>query len=750
MAKHRKPPAPPSDPFFDREAQKYAKPIPSRELIMSLLDEAGRPLDRLQLQQLLALDEDEEAIEALRRRLGAMVRDGQLLQNRRGEFGLAKRMDLISGRIIGHPDGFGFLVPDDGSDDLFLSARDMQTVMHGDRALVRVTGIDRRQRREAAVVEILDRAHKQVAGHYRSEGGVGFLVPDNKRLSQDILIPPDKSYGAHDGQLVVAEILHYPTRLRQAIGRVVEILGDNLAPGMEIDIAIRSHSIPHLWSELVEYENDRLPAEVPEAAKGGRVDLRHLPLVTIDGEDSMDFDDAVFAEPFADGWRLLVAIADVSHYVTPGSPLDAEARLRGNSVYFPGRVVPMLPENLSNGLCSLNPHVDRLCMVCDLQIDAEGGVLSFRFYPAVMQSQARLTYTQVAAMLCDHDQPLREQFAPIVPMLEQLYALYKKLLARRWQRGAIDFETSETKIVFGEGKKIERIVAATRNDAHRLIEECMLLANTAAATFLANAKVPILYRVHEGPKSDKLTDLRQFLAELGLQLGGGDRPAPADYARLLHSVQQRADAQLIQTVLLRSMSQAVYSPENHGHFGLAFSAYTHFTSPIRRYPDLLVHRAIRHLLSGQGAERFIYGWADMQGMGEQCSMTERRADEATRDVVDWLKCEYMQDRVGECFDGVISSVTSFGLFVMLEQVFVEGLVHITQLAGDYYHFDPAHHRLLGERTRRIWRLGDKLRVKVARVDLETRKIDFALADEAGINDSSERKPKGGGRGRKRR
>ncbi len=716
---------PSSDPFRERESQKYENPIPSREFILAVLEKKGKPLDREQIARALHLKGDEQ-LEALRRRLRAMERDGQIIQNRRGAYGVIDKMDLIRGRIIGHPDGFGFLVPDEGGDDLFLSAREMNTVMHGDRIVARVSGIDRRGRREAAVVEILERANKQVVGRYFIDQGVGFVEAENKRINQDIIVPPDQTYGAKAGQFVVVEIMEHPTARREALGRVVEILGDHMAPGMEIDVAIRAHGLPKEWSPLVEAEIADLPPEVPEEAKAGRTDLRDIPLVTIDGEDAMDFDDAVYAEPHGKGWRLIVAIADVSHYVRPGTPLDAEAVSRGNSVYFPGRVVPMLPEVLSNGLCSINPNVDRLCMACDMEVSGQGKLVSYRFYPAVMRSHARLTYTKVAAMLVDGDKALRAEYREMVPHLESLHALFKALYARRLKRGAIDFETTETKIVFGPGKKIDAIVPVVRNDAHRLIEECMLLANVAAADFLSNAGAPALYRVHEGPAEAKLADLREFLKELGLKLAGGDKPEPKHYGAVLEQVRGRPDAHLIQTVLLRSLSQAVYTPKNAGHFGLAFEAYAHFTSPIRRYPDLLVHRAIRHVLAGGTPETFRYSGNEMEVLGEHCSNTERRADEASRDVVDWLKCEYMIDRVGQEFDGIITGVTGFGIFVELKEIYVEGLVHVTGLGDDYFHFEPAAHRLVGDHTRKIFRLADKVRVRVARVSLDDRKIDFEL------------------------
>lgn len=718
----------PADPHFKRESQKYENPIPSREFIMEMMAELGRPLYRDQIAEQLGLESDEQ-LEALRRRLRAMERDGQILFNRRGGFALVSKMDMVRGRIQGHADGFGFLIPDEGGDDLFVPAQEMRMCLHGDKVVARVAGYDRRGRREASIVQILEHVNQHVVGRYYSKGGVGFVTPDNRRISQDILVPMEYSYGAEDGQFVSVEIVEYPKRKHQAVGRVIQIMGAHMAPGMEIDIAIQAHDIPHDWPPMVEAESEGLSMVLPQEEVEEREDIRDLPLVTIDGEDSMDFDDAVYAERSGRGWRLVVAIADVSHYVQPGTGLDTEARLRGNSVYFPGRVIPMLPEILSNGLCSINPEVDRFCMVCDMQISASGKLGKTRFYSAVMRSHARLTYTKVAGMLVDEDEGLCNEYAEVLPHLQTLYQLYQKLHDNRVKRGAIDFDTTETRVVFSEGKKIEAIVPTVRNDAHRLIEECMLMANVATAEFLTKNEIPALYRVHDGPKPQKLENLREFLKELGLTLPGGDTPEAKDYGKLLESIQGRPDAHLIQTVMLRSLSQAVYSPVNQGHFGLAFEAYAHFTSPIRRYPDLLVHRAIRHVLSGHSGESFRYGMEEMVILGEHCSMTERRADEATRDSMDWLKCEYMLDKVGEEFDGVISSVTGFGLFVELSDIFVEGLVHITNLQNDYYHFDAAKHRLQGEHSNKSYRLADEVRIRVVRVELDEKKIDFELVEE---------------------
>ena len=718
-----------TDPHWEREQEKYERPIPSREFIMAMLAERGEPLTYDEIAAELKLESEEE-LEALRRRLKAMLRDGQLLRNRKDGFALVDKMDMVVGRVEGHRDGFGFLTPDEGGGDLFLSAKEMRAVMHGDRVVARVSGLDRRGRKEGQIVEVLERRNHSIVGRLHTEGGAAFVVPNNRRITQDIVVPSENLGGAVTGQIVVVEITSPPNQYRQPVGKVIELLGDHMAPGMEIDVAIRDHELPLDWPDAVEQEIASLTPQVPEEAKKGREDIRKVPLVTIDGEDARDFDDAVYCEKDGRGWRLLVAIADVSHYVKPGTALDEEARVRGNSVYFPERVIPMLPEILSNGLCSINPDVDRLCMVCEMFITPAGVVKDYRFFEGVMRSHARLTYTKVAAMLVDQDAALRTQYAAVVPHLEDLYRLYQALRVQRDKRGAIDFDTTETRIVFGADRKIEKIVPVVRNDAHKLIEECMIAANVCAGKYLEEKEMATLFRVHEGPGDEKLLNLRAFLSELGLSLSGGEKPEPKHYAKLLTQIQGRPDLHLIQTVMLRSLKQAVYAPDNLGHFGLSIEAYVHFTSPIRRYPDLLVHRAIRHLLSGKPAQKFRYDHNDMVAMGENCSATERRADEATRDAVDWLKCEYMTDKVGETFDGLITGVTGFGIFVELKDIYVEGLVHVTALSNDYYRFDPAKHRLLGERTNTIYRLADNVRVRVVRVSLDDRKIDFELADSA--------------------
>lgn len=755
------------DPYADREAKNYSNPVPSREFILELLEKAAGPLTHAQVCRQLSLD-DEDSVEGVRRRLIAMERDGQLLSNRKREYGPIDQLDLVRGRVQGHKEGYGFVIPQDGSGDLYLSNRQMQRVFDGDEVLVRPSGVFK-GKSEGAIVEVLTRNTHQVVGRYYDDNGVGFVTPDNARVIHDIMVTKGGQV-AEPGQFVVVEITQQPDRKRHPSGTIMEVLGDHMAPGMEIDVAIRSHGIPCLWPSETRAQADALSSEVTEADKKHRMDLRKLPLVTIDGEDARDFDDAVFCEynSKSKGWRLYVAIADVSHYVSLGSPLDREAEQRGTSVYFPDHVVPMLPEAISNGLCSLMPKVDRLAMVCEMTISSKGKLSGYKFYEAVIHSHARLTYTQVGKMLAeksDSNSEIRQQYSEVVPHIDCLHELYGALRGARDLRGAIDFETTETRIVFDENRKIEQIIPVVRNDAHKLIEECMLCANVSAAKFLERMELPSLYRVHEGPSEEKLNNLRDFLGESGLSLPGGAKPSPNDYQTVLQQIKGRPDAHLIQMVMLRSMKQAIYTPANDGHFGLDYPAYAHFTSPIRRYPDLLVHRAIRSVIRGKGSvidklmatfgrspvEKvkgakvlprgaiYPYDTAEMLRLGEHCSSTERRADDATRDVASWLKCEYLQDRVGDEFEGVISAVTSFGLFVELKDLYVEGLIHISALPHDYYHHEPAQHRLVGERSRTTFRLGDGLKVRVARVDLDDRKVDFEFID---ISDKGARKRSG--------
>ena len=736
--------SPPKDPNYAKELAKYDNPIPSREFILQIIREQNSPMSREEIFAALGISEGEQQ-EAMRRRLRAMENDGQLVFTKRKCYALPEKLDLLKGMVIGHREGFGFLQVEGKKEDFFIPNVQMQKVMHGDYVLAQPNGVDRKGRPEVRIVRVLEASKKQIVGRFFLEQGIGYVVPDDSRITRDILIPDNARLGARMGQVVVVELHPRTVPFFQPIGKITEILGENMAKGMEVEIAIRKHDIPHSFPSAVEKQLKKWAEDVPEEAKRGRVDLRDLPLVTIDGEDARDFDDAVFCQKQGKGWKLWVAIADVSYYVRPKSALDTEAYNRGNSVYFPNRVVPMLPEKLSNGLCSLNPQVDRLCMVCEITLSAKGKMTDYRFYEAVMNSHARLTYNKVAKIL-EKDTALCERYASLVPHLQDLHDMYQALVKARQQRGAIEFETIESKFIFNALGRIERIEPVVRNDAHKIIEECMILANIASANFMEKHQEPALYRIHAVPSEEKLTAFRSFLAECGLSLSGGSKPTPTDYAQLLEQIKQRPDHELIQTMLLRSMSQAVYSADNIGHFGLALEEYAHFTSPIRRYPDLTLHRGIKYLLAKQkGSKRkttdtggYHYKLDEMDVFGAHCSSTERRADDATREVADWLKCEYMQDHVGEVFDGVISSVTGFGFFVRLNDLFIDGLVHISGLANDYYLFDMPKQRLIGENSGMIFRLGDTVKVRVEAVSLEQKQIDFSLI-------SSERKPRRSGK-----
>ncbi|MEI6860329.1 MAG: ribonuclease R [Shewanella sp.] len=726
------------DPHLKREQENYQNPIPSREFILEYLRSEKSPLNRERIAQALKL-ESEEHLEALRRRLRAMERDGQLVFTRGQAYGLPERMDLLTGTVIGHRDGFGFLKLEEGGDDLFINNRDMMMYFHGDKVLAQKAGVDRKGRREARIVRLVEQRVAALVGRFHLDSGMAFVIADDRRIGQEILIADEDRNGARQGDVVVLELIRRPGRYVKAAGKITEVLGKQLAPGMEIEIALRNYDLPHTWSSLIEKKLRAIPDEVTAADKEGRVDLRHLPLVTIDGEDARDFDDAVYAETKkSGGWRLWVAIADVSHYVRTESALDKEARARGNSVYFPSQVIPMLPEKISNGLCSLMPEVDRLCMVAEMTISAAGKLSGYKFYPAVMHSHARLTYTQVADMLEGGE--VSDKLKPILPHLQTLQSLYLTLDETRAKRGAIAFETTETQFVFNEDRKIDSIVPRNRNQAHKIIEECMILANVASAKFVSKHKGEVLYRVHESPSEQKLTNFKDFLKERGLTMGGGLDPTPTDYQALMESITERPDAELIQIMLLRSMKQATYTPDNEGHFGLALEAYAHFTSPIRRYPDLILHRVIRFLLAklqGEAKEKWTpgggynYQLEELDLLGVECSTTERRADEATRDVSDWLKCEFMQDHVGDTFEAVVASVTHFGMFVRLNKLFIDGLVHISSLGSDYYQYDNMRQRLVGESSGQVYQIGDKVTVKVASVNLDDRQIDLMMAGEEG-------------------
>ena len=699
-----------SDPHYLREAEKYESPIPSREHILSFIQK--RPKSKRQLFELLSIEDEQK--KAFERRLRAMVRDKQLSCNKNGVYRPFSNRGLISGTVIANPKGFGFVSLDKGGKDLRLSSQQMKLVFHGDKVKVRLLN----RKLDAEIVQVTQTV-KTLVGRLHINQDECYVVVDDRRIKHEIDIV-ELIDGCADNQVVVVEVLNSPTLEKNASGRITSIIGNYLDEGVEVDSAIHRHEIPAIFGDKALEESAKLPNKVLTKDKKGRVDITHLELVTIDGEDSRDFDDAVYAIPSKNGWKLMVAIADVSHYVKEGSQLDAESLERGNSVYFPHRVVPMLPESISNGLCSLNPEVERLCMVCEMEIDSLGSLLEYKFYSAVMLSHARLTYTEVNEMLENKKSKLRKKYKKIENNIDFLYGLYQTLRISRQKRGVMDFDRIESQILFDDQGKIENIVARKRNDAHRLIEECMLMANQAAAKYLQKENEDFLYRVHPKPTPEKVEITRQFLTAIDLRLDGGLEPESSDFAKLLKNASGREDENIIKTVVLRTMKQATYTPNNEGHFGLAFEDYAHFTSPIRRYPDLLVHRAIKRALSNKHRERSN----KMVELGAHLSMTERRADDASRDVEQWLKCEYMRDKVGESFNGVISGVAGFGLFVELTEIFVEGLISVRDLKEDYFIYDDVHHQLKGQRGGRIYRLGDLIKVKVASVNLDDRKIEF--------------------------
>jgi len=719
----------------------YQHSVPGASRIMSAMEDFGVPqsLDDLAAHFELTVDPGRKR---LKKKLNRLVAGGRLLRNRKDEYCLLEKIDAIVGKVSGHRDGFGFVMPDAGGDDVFLPFHEMRQLLDGDRVAVRVSGRDRRGREQGEVVEILERGKQTLVGRFHKERGICYMVEAAARSSHQFLIAARDTGGARDGDMVKAEIIEYPTKRRDAQVKVVRVLGAFDDPGMITTLAIEGFGLRHEWPKKVAKAARSLGNRVSAADKRDRTDLRKLPLVTIDGADARDFDDAVYAEAVDDGWRVVVAIADVSNYVRKGEPLDTEALARGTSTYFPDRVVPMLPEELSNGLCSLNPKVERLCLVCDMQVGRGGKVRSSSFYKGLMRSHARLTYNEVDAAVTRRDGATRRKLKSLLPQLEELYAVYRAFAKARKRRGALDLDLPEVAISMTDEHTVSDVSPRPRNDAHRLIEECMIAANVEAARFLGKHRIPGLYRVHPQPDEDRFEELRVMLQELGYKVTAEARTQPRALNKILRQLRERPDFPVLATSVLRTFSQAVYQPDNEGHYGLALAAYAHFTSPIRRYPDLLVHRAIVHLLEGGKPRAFEHSAADMQVLGRNCSMLERQAEAASRHVDNRYKCLYIKEHVGDELDGVVTAVTHFGLFIMLQGLYVEGLAHVTSLSNDYYHMEHGGLRLTGEHTGRSYGLGDEVRVRVTRVDIEEARVDLQVLEPDDAPSASKRGRKG--------
>jgi ribonuclease R len=717
-----------------QEPKSYKHLIPAPDAILMALSESGVPMGFAGLARRFDV-KDDQLRKRLKNRLNKMIASGQLIKNRRDEYCLLDKLDAVTGKVSAHRDGFGFLIRDTDGDDIFLPPHAMRMLMDGDRVAVHISGTDRKGRPKGDLVEILERGNQTAVGRYCSERGLHYVIESSRSLQRYMLAPKDTG-GARDGEMVKLEIVAYPTNRREAQGRVVEVLGALDDPGMLTRLAIESFGLRTEWPDAAQELADSYGAKVKTKDKEGRVDLRDMPLVTIDGADARDFDDAVYAEQSGQGWRLIVAIADVSQYVKAGDALDKEAVKRGTSTYFPDRVVPMLPEALSNGLCSLNPDVDRLCLVCEMKVSATGKVDRAKFYRGVMRSHARLTYSQVNDAVVKKDKKARARLAKVLPQLECLHTLYGSLARARARRGALDLELPEVRITLADDRHtIESIAPYERNDAHKLIEECMIAANVQAAKFLRRHKLPTLYRVHPEPELDRFEELRLMLQELGYKVPAEARTQPRALNKILQTMRERPDFAVMGMSILRTLSQAVYQPGNEGHFGLALDAYAHFTSPIRRYPDLLVHRGIGHILEGKKPGAFDYKPPDMDHLGRVTSLLERQAEAASRHVESRYKCIYLKEHVGGEFNGVITGVTHFGLFVMLDDLFVEGLIHVTSLRNDYYHVVHGGLGLKGEHTESAYGLGDTVRVKISRVDVDEARVDLSLVDDQPPSDT---------------
>tara|TARA_R110002110_G_scaffold400317_1_gene616620 strand:+ start:36013 stop:38277 length:2265 start_codon:yes stop_codon:yes gene_type:complete len=714
------------DPNFDRELETYETPVPSREFILTTIKSFSQPRKMKHLISHFELD-DPDLIEGLRRRLKAMIRDGQLVKLRTG-FVPVESEEELEGELHFFKEREVYCITD-AQRKIPLLPGTLRGCFEGDRVKVKVRNIADSDESFGRIIEIVEAQEKTVVGRFYKERNIYRVVPLEKNIFQHITIPKDQTGKAKTDDIVVVKLSRdvQEQAYEGFVGQVLEVLGDYASPGIEIDMAIKKFNIPNTWPKAVEKLSNEFPKKITPQSKRNREDLIDVPFITIDGEDAKDFDDAVYCQPTKTGWKVSVAIADVGHYVKPNTPLDKEAKRRGNSTYFPNRVVPMLPEGLSNQLCSLKPDEERLTLVCHMTVSKDGKVTRSKFTKAVIKSHARLTYNKVAKIY-DGDVKLTEQYADVLPNIMALREAYEVLSAQRRKRGALDLETVDNLILFNDDGKIDKIIPVYRNDAHKVIEECMLAANVCAARLILRHKKPGLFRVHDDPPAKKLTQLKAFLSELGMSLKGNqDKPEASAYADILYQAKERPDRHVIETMVLRSLSQAQYREKNVGHFGLAYPQYVHFTSPIRRYPDLIIHRIIAAIIAEK--EKDIYSMEALEELGEKLSVTERRSDDASRDATFALKCHYMQDKVGEDFEGVVSGVTAFGLFIELKDIYIEGLIHVSQLGHEYFHYDPVKHLMIGEHSRQTYQLGQEVKVKVVRVDMEDKKIDFELLDK---------------------
>ena len=709
----------------DQKDRRKQSPDLSTEEILKLMREDDRPLLLREILRRLSLQKEQ------RQKARGLLRDlaevGRVVRIRGNRYGLPSKMNLVVGRIKTHPDGYGFVVPEaEGQEDIFISPRNLKEAMHGDRVVARIESI-RKKGKEGSIIRILERKTRKVVGKFMRAKNYFYVIPEDDRILPEVFIPEGETKRARSNQIVVAEITRYPTERARPEGRITHILGYPDDPEIDPQIVTHKYDLPSRFTSPALEEAKSLPPAPSSYEYRNRVDLRGIPTLTIDGENARDFDDAVSVERERDGGvKLYVSISDVSHYVREGTSLDGEAYSRGTSVYFPDRAIPMFPVELSNEICCLHPKVDRLTLTAELRYDGNGERKGVRFYPSVIRSDERLTYTWVKKILVDGDPELGERFGPLLPSLDLMADLCQELRRRRTERGAIDFDLPEPEIILNLQGETEDVVRAERNLAHQIIEEFMIAANEAVAHFMEERGVPFIYRIHEPPKKEAIDEFRSFISHLGYRMRKESDHSPKEFQKVLSDVKERPEERVVNEILLRSMKWAKYSAKNSGHFGLASDGYTHFTSPIRRYPDLIVHRLLKKVLS---KEEMKVSEGVLAEMADHLSNRERVAMEAEREILDRYRVRFMKDKIGEEYEGIISGVAAFGFFVELKDIFVEGLVRMTSLHDDYYQYHEKKYCLVGERTHKTFRIGDEVRVRVDRVDVESRHIDFGLIEK---------------------